>query len=657
MLTGWSNERKVVVGFGLALVAVAFFLFFPYLSHPGSDQVRHWAEQQKRMFAELQMVLADFQEAQLNERAYIRSGNEKNFDLFNDAIGRVHQRLFALRTLDESDARTADRLRLLENEVDDAIAKLRFVVKAKHAKTIESARLMRMSDDAMASAGAAAVEIRKLQGEQVAQMQDRVVQYSSLPNYQLLVGVLLITFLGLLGLSTFLMSKKWQLTITELKEREKQLEASILAAQAHMDKLANRDMLTELLNMKGLEQALVAEQNRAGRAGGQLVAMLVNIDNFKGINEGLGHGVGDTILRELGRRISNTLRPSDHVGRIGRDEFVVLLPETQLAFALKVADRIRLAISESPLRISSDLVNLTVSLGVATLSEKVSTMDEVLSLVRSALKRSKNAGTNRVAVARESAMELENEEGKDIVELLTDGSHFRTVFQPVIDLSTERVAGYEIFTRGPDGAFESPVQFFRVCIENNILTSVDISCLKQCIAATEGVNQNIRFHINVFPSTLLDTQTQQLVSLFPREKDGRVFCVEISEQHFIGDPGSLREHVQALRQAGILVAIDDVGFGRSSLESLILLEPDLVKVDRKYVTGVSKEPGKARLLRRLANVAKSLGAEIVAEGIETKDDIPVLKEIGVHYGQGYLWGDLMEVLPGDTKAAWGKTYG
>jgi EAL domain-containing protein (putative c-di-GMP-specific phosphodiesterase class I) len=103
-----------------------------------------------------------------------------------------------------------------------------------------------------------------------------------------------------------------------------------------------------------------------------------------------------------------------------------------------------------------------------------------------------------------------------------------------------------------------------------------------------------------------------------------------------------------LKQAGILVAIDDVGFGRSSLETLILLEPDLVKVDRKYVSGISVEPSKARLLRRLANVAKSLGAEIVAEGIEDRNDLPLLKEMGINYGQGFLWGDLLAVLPVST---------
>jgi EAL domain-containing protein (putative c-di-GMP-specific phosphodiesterase class I) len=331
---------------------------------------------------------------------------------------------------------------------------------------------------------------------------------------------------------------------------------------------------------------------------------------------------------------------------VGGDEFIIVLPETQLAYAMKVAERIRMAISDVPLRSGNETITITVSIGVATLPGKITSVEEVLTLTRSALKRSKLSGKNKVSLAREGGVEDDDSPAaRDIVDVLCDGAHFRNLFQPIMDLSTEKICGYELFTRGPDGAFESPAEFFRVCIENNVLTTVDLLCLKICIATTASASSNLRFHINLFPSTILDTPIDNLLALFPTDRAGKTFCIEISEQQFVGDPAYLRDHVNALKQAGILVAIDDVGFGRSSLESLILLEPDLVKVDRKYVSGVSREPAKARLLRRVVNVAKSLGAEIVAEGIEVKDDLPVLEEMGVHYGQGYYWGGLLEVLP------------
>lgn len=109
----------------------------------------------------------------------------------------------------------------------------------------------------------------------------------------------------------------------------------------------------------------------------------------------------------------------------------------------------------------------------------------------------------------------------------------------------------------------------------------------------------------------MDTPIERLMTLFPANRTEGKYCIEISEQQFIGDPAYLREHVQAIKNKGILAAIDDVGFGRSSLESLIILEPDIVKIDRKYVSGISADPAKACLLKRLVKVVNSIGADLL----------------------------------------------
>ncbi|MBU6451318.1 MAG: bifunctional diguanylate cyclase/phosphodiesterase [Cyanobacteria bacterium REEB67] len=429
---------------------------------------------------------------------------------------------------------------------------------------------------------------------------------------------------------------------------ESALRRELELAKEQLERLANVDYLTEVLNLRGLEQMLLAEDNRAHRSGGHLIAMIVNCDNFKKVNDACGHVTGDIILKEVARRIKGTLRPSDHVARVGSDEFIVLLPETQLAYGMRVAERIRLAIADHPMRGPQDPLSITASIGVANLPAKISSVVEVIALTRNALKKSKTSGKNKVTLAREAPSasgEYEALTPRSIVEQLTDVTSFRTVYQPIIDLSSEEITGYEALTRGPDGAFESPGDFFRLCIENDILTTVDLQCLKLSLADIPTMAGPMRFHVNLFPSTLLETPIANLIKLFPEDRSRTTFCIEISEQQFISEPAFLRDQVNALRQAGILVAIDDVGFGRSSLETLILLEPDLVKVDRKYVSGLSTEPAKARLLRRLTNVAKSLGAEIVAEGIEDRKDLPLLKDMGVHYGQGFLWGELLQILP------------
>jgi len=129
-----------------------------------------------------------------------------------------------------------------------------------------------------------------------------------------------------------------------------------------------------------------------------------------------------------------------------------------------------------------------------------------------------------------------------------------------------------------------------------------------------------------------------LLETFPVPLPQGTFCLEISEQQIIGDPSYLIEPVRALRAAGLLIAIDDVGFGSSCLESLVLLEPDVLKIDKRCVIGIARHPERAAHLRRYLGIARTLAAEIVAEGVETADDLAVLRDLGVELAQGFYWG-------------------
>jgi diguanylate cyclase (GGDEF)-like protein len=458
--------------------------------------------------------------------------------------------------------------------------------------------------------------------------------------------ILIATSLALAASTIYLLvsqrnfAKQRNLELTQSQKAAKRMAGQLEEAESRLERLSIIDPLTELVNRRGLERILAIEVNRAQRGGSPMVAMLLNCDDFKRINESLGHAVGDVALKEMVERITNTLRPSDYVARIGGDEFVIILTDTQLAEAMLIAERVRMAVSESPIRHSSENIYMTASLGVALLPYEISSAEELISLTRHALKQSKSLGKNRVSTSEvQVGSNGESEvEATDIVKMLRHGDCFRCVKHPMYRLEDETKIGYELLTRGPVGAFEMPYDFFHVAIENNILTRVDLRCLKTCIDASEVLEKNIRFDVNLFPSTIIDTPVDRLLAMFPTNCPPGTFCVEISEQQFIGDPGYLKENTNALKKAGVLVGIDDVGFGRSSLESLILLEPDVVKVDIKYVSGISLDPHKQRLLRRLIKVVEALGAELVAEGIQSRDDLEMLKSMGVKYGQGFLWG-------------------
>ncbi|MBX9691104.1 MAG: EAL domain-containing protein [Cyanobacteria bacterium] len=437
-------------------------------------------------------------------------------------------------------------------------------------------------------------------------------------------------------------SMRYAIDLKRAEEALREASNRLDAATSRLEALANHDPLTECLNMAGLEMSLKKEFERAQRGGWNLVAVLLDCDDFDRINAQLGHGVGDVVLKEISKRMKETVRPTDHIARIGSDEFLLLLPDTRFAEGMLVAEKIRLSVAESPLRLASETIRVTASLGVLALPYEFCSIEEVLSLVRLAVRESKMLGKNRVSSGEKH--KRQGQPDRDALEELTEklrkGDCFRAVSMPILHLPDEGLVGYEILSRGPDGAFEMPVDLFRVSVEYNLLTIVDLRCLKTCLAASveERYEKNATIHVNLFPSTIIDTPIDRLMTLFPDDAANGRFCIEISEQQFIGDPTYLRDHVQELRKRGVQVAIDDVGFGRSSLESLIILEPDIVKIDRKYVSGIAQEPTKERLLRRLVKVVNALGSNLVAEGIECREELDLLLDMGVLYGQGWYWG-------------------
>lgn len=228
----------------------------------------------------------------------------------------------------------------------------------------------------------------------------------------------------------------------------------------------------------------------------------------------------------------------------------------------------------------------------------------------------------------------------DIAETLRSGEGFRAVRLPIYRLADQKLVGYEMLSRGPKGPLSTPDEFFRLSIKHKVLTEVDLHCLEICLEATKGLKAPFGFHINLFPSTIMETPIDKLLKMFPKNRKPGDFCVEIVEQQKISDTGSLHDKVLRLKDAGIRLAMDDVGFGASSLESLIVLEPDIIKIDRLYVTGASEETRREKQLRRLVKVAEALDAELVAEGISSKQDLALLKQVGVGYGQGIFWGPL-----------------
>lgn len=416
----------------------------------------------------------------------------------------------------------------------------------------------------------------------------------------------------------------------------------LLVANVRLERLALLDPLTELLNRRGLQEALSREIQFAQHDESDLVATLIDLDDFKHINDALGHAVGDVIIKEIAHKIKSMLRVTDYVARVGGDEFLVLMPQTRLAEGIQVAQKLRLAISDLPIMLSlRDTSKITASLGLLIVTDELVSIDELLAKAHLALEKSKKRGKNRISYGLGSKDTVPEDAPShpltDIFASLRRGDRYRVVKQPIFDLINNVTTGYEFLSRLEIEGFEMPDDFFRLCLENNILTIVDYHCLKNCITHGSQLPAGMRKHLNLFPSTIIDI-SEELTKAFPASAPPGTFCIEISEQQIIGDPAYLIEPVNRFKKQGILIAIDDVGFGRSCLESLIGLEPDIIKIDKRWVNGIANNDKSALSLKRLLKVTEALGAEVVAEGIELPEDLELLKQLGVKYGQGYLLG-------------------
>ena len=425
-------------------------------------------------------------------------------------------------------------------------------------------------------------------------------------------------------------------SVRDLTRVKRELES----ANQHLERLTLIEPLTELLNRRGLQQALSREIQSLTRGTSRAAVIVVDLDDFKTINETLGHATGDVVLKEIGRRLRASVRAVDYVGRLGGDEFMLILPDTSPAEVGRVAERLRLFISTAIVQHSQGTVSETTSIAAMLLTPDMPALDEVLSRAHLLLSHAKNSGKNRVTFESgdmdDTARRLRAE--TDMCTNLTHGRNILTVKQPIYRLADESPIGYELLSRYSNGIFEMPENFFRTCSERNVLTLVDHACLRAAVNTARAMPPYVRFHLNIFPTTLLSVPTEHLLELFPSPVPPETFCLEISEQQIIGDPSYLVEAVNTLRAAGVMIAIDDVGFGSSCLESLVLLAPDILKIDKRVVIGINREPARVEQLRRYVRIAGSLGCAVVAEGIETADELDVVRGLGIEYGQGYLWG-------------------
>ena len=422
--------------------------------------------------------------------------------------------------------------------------------------------------------------------------------------------------------------------VTERKQTEEQL--SHLAFHDPLTGLANRSLF-----MGRLEQAL-QESIRSQPSVGLLY---LDLDDFKIVNDSLGHRAGDALLIEAGRRLQGCVRDADTVARLGGDEFTILLKgidDTDDAIA--VADRI-LKTLHKPFLIDGHKVVVTPSVGVV-MSNQGQDAKELLRYADIAMYQAKHKGKARYEAftpAMYSAV-LQRLQLETDLRRAIERSEFRLVYQPVKDLTTQEISAVEALLRWdhPDRGIVSPGEFIPLAEETGLVLPIDKWALREACRQAKawqsehpGLVVSVNLSARQFQEPFLAEQVAKVLQ--ETELDPRCLQLEITETILMQDAEMTQDTLRSLKDLGLQLAMDDFGTGYSSLSYLKRFPIDILKIDRSFVNGLCSNPEDNALVRTVILLAKALNLTVTGEGIETAEQMDQLRAMGCDKGQGFFF--------------------
>ncbi|MCP4436727.1 MAG: EAL domain-containing protein [Actinomycetia bacterium] len=422
---------------------------------------------------------------------------------------------------------------------------------------------------------------------------------------------------------------------------------------------AERDRITDSLVSEARTDPLTGLANRAALTGGLSSAMrgsrdddvaflFIDLSEFKDINDNFGHRTGDAVLREIASRIEAECPDNGLAGRIGGDEFGMLLTETDSAAARDVAHRILEAV-RAP--ISCDPVDLTVGacIGIAFARAEHDNSEELLMEADQAMYKAKAVGEQivlsdarmRSAIDRRQAIE-------DTIVRAIDAENMELRYQPIVDTGSGRIAGVEALVRLRSGErLMQPSEFLRVAEETGLIIQIDRYVMTHAArqVASWNTRDDIQLNLAVNISGVHLNQGDPLGAINAAVKQSGLqmedLTIEISEGVFLNDPTAVAEKMATLRRLGAKFAIDDFGVGYSSLAQLRRLPIDKLKIDRAFTQELVLSSEGDAVVRAILDVAGALNLETVAEGVESVEQHQRLQDLGCEYSQGYFFAKPM----------------
>jgi len=406
--------------------------------------------------------------------------------------------------------------------------------------------------------------------------------------------------------------------------------------------LAHYDALTDLPNRVLFRERIERELQKTSR-GEQFALLYIDVDEFKGINDSLGHHVGDELLKAVAARIRDCIRECDHVARLGGDEFAVIQTDVEhsgdvIEFVTRIQDAIR-----QPYECLGHQLSTDASIGIALAPRDGTDLDQLVKNADLAMYGAKGDG-RRTYRFFEPAMDAQAKARltleRDLRQALVDGS-FELHYQPVVDLNSDEVTGCEALLRWrhPQRGMISPGDFVAVAEETGLIVELGEWVLRTACAEAATWPHHVRLAVNVSPIQLKCPTLSLKVAgaLAASGLAANRLELEITEAVLIRDDEMALAILHQLRELGIRIALDDFGTGYSSLSYLKRFPFDKIKIDRCFVSDVAEIDGSSAIVQAVVNIAAARNITTTAEGVETPEQKEMLRRLGCTEMQGYLF--------------------
>jgi len=416
-------------------------------------------------------------------------------------------------------------------------------------------------------------------------------------------------------------------------------------AEVELARASFSDPLTGLPNRILFEDRLEHAMKRRARMSNPVAVLMLDLDGFKAINDSFGHPVGDALITMVGQRLVDLTRGDDTVARMGGDEFAVLLDKiTDEEIIHSVARRIAAAF-ETPFEVMGSPIQVNVSMGIAPLTSEQEGPEDLLRFADVAMYRAKEkpGTTYEIFDPREDFGATRRVQVQNELREAIQKRHLRVHFQPIVSLRTGEIMGGEGLVRWehPRRGFIFPGEFIALAEESGLVRELGESVLRQATErwrdwiAMDPTRSSLTLAVNVSSRQLGDPGFVTVVSEVLDETgiDPAMLQLEVEESAAI----RAARHLAEYKKLGVAIAIDDIGKGHASLENVTQLDADVLKIDQTFVGGLGTSSRDTAVVEAMIVLGQRLGATVVAEGIETEEQLRRLRDLGCEVGQGYLF--------------------